>query len=248
MRRVIFLSGWEAAPTLPALREYSAVILPPSRGPRTSPDGWRERAAGLDVELDASWLVQRDGADPTPPAVRGLFRGCREGVGDAALRRALARLDAEAARSRVVVDFSTAAARCAALRRAGRTIVFTNGVFDVFHVGHLRLLTAARAEGDALVVGVNSDDSARRLKGRARPEVVAATRSVELCVVFDQDDPRGLLRAVRPDVLVKGSEYALDEVVGKRLVEGWGGRVCLVPHLDGWSTTDMIRRLRESRA
>jgi D-beta-D-heptose 7-phosphate kinase / D-beta-D-heptose 1-phosphate adenosyltransferase len=256
MRRVIFLSGWQGAPRLPDMREYSLVLLPPSRGPRTSPAGWRERAAGLGAELDASWLIQRDGAEPAPAAVRGLFRGCRDGVGDAALARTLARLDAEASRSRVVTDFPTVARRVDALRRAGKSIVFTNGVFDLFHVGHLHLLGAARAEGDALLVGINSDESARRLKGRSRPvvpqfaraEVVAATRGVDLCVVFDQDDPLQLLRVVRPDVLVKGSEYALEEVVGRRLVAGWGGRVHLVPHLAGWSTSDMIRRLRESRA
>jgi D-beta-D-heptose 7-phosphate kinase / D-beta-D-heptose 1-phosphate adenosyltransferase len=253
MNRVIFLSGWQNAG--PTTREFSLIALPPSRGPRTSLSGWKERAAGLGVELAASWLLQRDGADPIPAGIRAAFLGCIEGVTDRALAGTIARLDRQAARSRVIVDFATVAARCAALRREGKRIVFTNGVFDLFHVGHLHLLRAARAAGDSLIVGINGDSSARRLKGRARPvvpqfaraQVVAATRYVDFCAVFTQDDPRELLRAVRPDVLVKGSEYEISEVVGRSLVKRWGGQVLLVPHLEGWSSSDMIRRLRESR-
>jgi rfaE bifunctional protein nucleotidyltransferase chain/domain len=255
MNRVVFLSGWESAGTGTVAREFSLVVLPPSRGLRTSLSGWKERAAGLGVELAASWLVQRDGVEPIPAAVCGAFHGCLEGVPDRDLARTVARLDAEASRSRVLVDFTTVARRCAAFRTSGRRVVFTNGVFDLFHVGHLQLLRSARAAGDALVVGINGDSSARRLKGRARPvvpqfaraEVVAGSRFVDFCVIFDQDDPRELLRAVRPDVLVKGSEYELSEVVGRSMVRRWGGEVLLIPHLEGWSSSDMIRRLRESR-
>jgi D-beta-D-heptose 7-phosphate kinase/D-beta-D-heptose 1-phosphate adenosyltransferase len=161
------------------------------------------------------------------------------------------RVQAAAARSRVITDFELVAGRSAALRSAGKRIVFTNGVFDLFHIGHLRMLQAARSQGDALVVGINSDDSARSLKGRTRPvvpqfaraELVAAVRGVDFCVIFEQDDPRALLRVVRPDVLAKGSEYSLSGVVGRRMVEGWGGRVVLVPHVEGWSSTQVIRKL-----
>jgi D-beta-D-heptose 7-phosphate kinase/D-beta-D-heptose 1-phosphate adenosyltransferase len=152
----------------------------------------------------------------------------------------------------VVTDFDFVEKRCARLRQAGRKIVFTNGVFDLFHVGHLRLLQSARALGGALVVGINSDDSARSLKGRTRPavpqfaraEIVAGVRGVDFCAIFGHSDPRELLQAVRPDILVKGSEYSLRGVVGRALVEGWGGRVERVAHVQGWSSTDLIRSVK----
>jgi len=190
-----------------------------------------------------------------PADVRVGFRGCLPGVAETGVGIALRRLDDAASRSRVLTDFGSIEQRCARLRKAGTRVVFTNGVFDLFHVGHLRLLQSARALGGALVVGVNSDDSARRLKGRARPvvsqfaraEIVAGVRGVSFCAVFGQDDPRDLLRAVRPDILVKGSEYSLSEVVGRRLVEGWGGSVQRVPHAPGWSSTALMEAARDRR-
>ncbi|MGA2377698.1 MAG: D-glycero-beta-D-manno-heptose 1-phosphate adenylyltransferase [Spirochaetia bacterium] len=118
-----------------------------------------------------------------------------------------------------------------------------------------RLIQSARALGGALVVGINSDDSARQLKGRTRPavpqfaraEVVAGVRGVDFCAVFGQSDPRELLRAVRPDILVKGSEYSRAAIVGRRLVEGRGGSVHRVPHASGWSSTGLMRVVRERR-
>jgi len=132
-------------------------------------------------------------------------------------------------------------------------VVFTNGVFDVLHVGHVALLEAARAEGEALVVGVNSDASARMLgKGPNRPlvpdaeraRVVAALESVDLVVVFVEPTPLSLIRLLRPDVLVKGADYALEEIVGASDVRGWGGRVVRVALVPGRSTTGLITRLR----
>jgi rfaE bifunctional protein nucleotidyltransferase chain/domain len=151
----------------------------------------------------------------------------------------------------VVTDLDEAARRCEQLRRRRGSIVFTNGVFDLFHLGHLRLLQAARRLGGALVVGVNSDASARRLKGKPRPfvgefaraEIVAGIRGVDLVVIFNQDDPRALLRRLRPDVLAKGSEYSLAQVVGRRIVQGYGGRVVLIPHVQGFSSTRLADRL-----
>ena len=132
-------------------------------------------------------------------------------------------------------------------------VVFTNGVFDLLHPGHVDVLTAARAEGDALVVGVNSDDSVRRLKGPERPVrraaerayLVAALECVDAVVIFEQDTPLELIRTLRPDVLVKGGDYSPERVVGRDDVESWGGRVCIVPLTPGQSTTDIIERLRE---
>ncbi|HXI35181.1 MAG TPA: D-glycero-beta-D-manno-heptose 1-phosphate adenylyltransferase [Gemmatimonadales bacterium] len=132
-------------------------------------------------------------------------------------------------------------------------VVFTNGVFDVLHAGHVALLEAARAAGAALVVGVNADASVRRLgKGADRPlvgevdrtRVLAALACVDCVVLFEEDTPLELIHALRPDVLVKGADYGRDQIVGADDVEGWGGRVVRVPLVPGKSTTDLVRRLR----
>ena len=131
--------------------------------------------------------------------------------------------------------------------------MFTNGVFDLLHTGHVTLLEAARAEGAALVVGVNTDASVRRLgKGSERPLVpegerarlLAALAAVDCVVLFDEDTPLALIDHLRPDVLVKGADYAREAIVGAAEVEGWGGRVVRVPLVAGKSTTDLVRKLR----
>lgn len=131
--------------------------------------------------------------------------------------------------------------------------MFTNGVFDLLHTGHVVLLEAARAEGAALVVGVNTDASVRRLgKGAGRPLVpegerarlLAALTAVDCVVLFDEDTPLALIDHLRPDVLVKGADYAREAIVGAAEVEGWGGRVVRVPLVAGKSTTDLVRKLR----
>jgi D-beta-D-heptose 7-phosphate kinase/D-beta-D-heptose 1-phosphate adenosyltransferase len=132
-------------------------------------------------------------------------------------------------------------------------VVFTNGVFDLLHVGHVTLLEAARREGAALAVGVNSDASVRRLdKGVGRPAVPEAERArllaalacVDCVVLFDADTPFALIERLRPDVLVKGADYTRDAIVGADEVEGWGGRVVRVPLVPGASTTELLARLR----
>jgi D-beta-D-heptose 7-phosphate kinase/D-beta-D-heptose 1-phosphate adenosyltransferase len=132
-------------------------------------------------------------------------------------------------------------------------VVFTNGCFEILHAGHVVCLAAARAMGDALVVGVNGDASACRLgKGPGRPFVsayeralvVAALESVDAVCVFEEDTPEPLIRALLPSVLVKGSDYAPDTIVGREVVEAAGGRVVLVPRVEGISTTEIIRRIR----
>jgi len=131
--------------------------------------------------------------------------------------------------------------------------VFTNGVFDLLHAGHVALLEAARSAGDALVVGVNTDASVRRLgKGADRPlvaegeraRVLAALAAVDCVVLFDEDTPLALIERLRPDVLVKGADYAPEAIVGAVEVEGWGGRVMRVPLVAGKSTSDLVRKLR----
>ena len=136
-------------------------------------------------------------------------------------------------------------------RLQGR-LVFTNGVFDLLHPGHVDVLVGARRRGDALVVGINSDSSVRRLKGPERPVraegdrgyVLAALEAVDAVVVFEQDTPLDLIRHLRPEVLVKGGDYSEATIVGAREVEGWGGEVVVVPLRAGHSTTSTIARLR----
>jgi rfaE bifunctional protein nucleotidyltransferase chain/domain len=143
-------------------------------------------------------------------------------------------------------------ARAAEARGAGRRVVFTNGCFDLLHVGHVRYLAAARDAGDLLIVGLNDDASVRRLKGPARPlvpeaaraEVVAALAAVDYVTLFSEDTPYALICAVAPDVLVKGSDWAADQVVGRDVVEARGGRVLLIPVVAGFSTTTLVERLR----
>lgn len=141
-----------------------------------------------------------------------------------------------------------------AWRRAvpGR-VVFTNGVFDLLHSGHVDLLCAARERGDALVVGLNGDESVRRLKGPDRPvrtlaeraHVVSALACVDAVTVFDEDTPRELILALHPDVLVKGGDYSVESMVGAPEVLGWGGEAVVVPLTPGQSTTRIIQRLRD---
>jgi rfaE bifunctional protein nucleotidyltransferase chain/domain len=131
-------------------------------------------------------------------------------------------------------------------------VVFTNGVFDLLHPGHVDVLLGARRAGDVLVVGVNGDESVRRLKGpdrpvRAAPErcyVLAALSMVDAVVVFDEDTPFELITTLRPDVLVKGGDYTESSIVGARDVRGWGGDVVVIPLTPGHSTTSTIARLR----
>jgi rfaE bifunctional protein nucleotidyltransferase chain/domain len=132
-------------------------------------------------------------------------------------------------------------------------VAFTNGVFDLLHPGHIDILTAARESADALVVGINSDDSVRRLKGPTRPVRTDAERAyllgalecVDLVVIFPDDTPLNLVSHLRPDVIVKGGDYSEDTIVGAAEVKSWGGRVLIVPLTPGHSTTTIIRKLSE---
>lgn len=188
-------------------------------------------AAGLEVEKVGAVPVSRE---------------------EIAARLAESSASAGAPASSKVVERPKAAALARRLREAGRRIVFTNGCFDLLHAGHVRYLAYARALGDVLVVGLNADESVRRLKGEGRPvhpaadraEVLAALGAVDHVVVFHEDDPLALLHEVRPDVLVKGEDWKDKGVVGRDLVEGYGGQVVLAPLLPGRSTTEALRRAR----
>src|SRR5688500_9235812 len=140
----------------------------------------------------------------------------------------------------------------ARLRDSGARLVFTNGVFDLLHVGHVRYLAQARALGDVLIVAVNSDRAVRELKGPDRPvfdhgeraEILAALRQVDYVVVFDDVSPRSLIARLLPDVLVKGGDYQLDQIHGREEVEAAGGKVISLPFVEGASTTTLIERMK----
>jgi rfaE bifunctional protein nucleotidyltransferase chain/domain len=154
--------------------------------------------------------------------------------------------------TRVLLSLDDAASFAAGHRRAGRRIVFTNGVFDLIHPGHVRYLQAARREGDLLIVGVNSDRSVRANKGEGRPvipqeeraELLLALACVDAVLVFDEETPDRVIRAIEPDVLVKGADWAHDAIVGRDIVEARGGRVVRAEIASGYSTTEIIRRVR----
>jgi rfaE bifunctional protein nucleotidyltransferase chain/domain len=150
-----------------------------------------------------------------------------------------------------VLSRADAVAWVAERRGAGQTIVFTNGVFDLLHPGHVRYLEVARSLGDALIVGLNGDASVRRNKGPSRPitpeperaEMLAALASVDAVVIFDEDTPADIIMALQPDILVKGADWAADQIVGRDTVEARGGRVVRVPVEQGYSTTTILERV-----
>jgi D-beta-D-heptose 7-phosphate kinase/D-beta-D-heptose 1-phosphate adenosyltransferase len=156
---------------------------------------------------------------------------------------------------RKIVTLDAAAGALAEHRRRGEKVVFTNGCFDLLHVGHVTYLAQAKALGDLLVVGVNSDAGVRRIKGPSRPVIneqdraamLAALAAVDYVVVFDEDTPHRMLHALKPDVLVKGGTYAPHEVVGHEIVTAYGGRVCVAGVVDGISTTNILASLRHKQ-
>lgn len=151
-----------------------------------------------------------------------------------------------------ILDLDALIRERALLRDSGKVVVFTNGCFDLLHPGHVRYLTEARVLGDALVVAINSDRSVRILKGEGRPilnakervEVLSALEAVDYVTVFDEETPYSLIVQLLPDVLVKGGDWQLNEIVGREQVEAAGGRVLSLPFLEGSSTTDIIDRIK----
>ena len=137
-------------------------------------------------------------------------------------------------------------------RKNGKTVVFTNGCFDILHRGHVHLLREAKAAGDILIVGINSDKSVRSLKGNSRPvlpeidrvELINAMEMVDYVVIFDEPDPYKLIMAIKPAVLAKGGDWSEDKIVGADIVAQGGGRVAVIPYLKGFSTSEIIERIR----
>ena len=141
-----------------------------------------------------------------------------------------------------------------AARNDGKRVAFTNGCFDVLHRGHVHVLREARACADLLIVGINSDQSVKQIKGPARPvlpesdrcELLGAMEMVDFLVLFNEPDPGNLISAIRPDVLVKGGDWNSDKIIGADVVEAAGGRVVVVPYIKGFSTTEIIQRIKNS--
>jgi rfaE bifunctional protein nucleotidyltransferase chain/domain len=139
-------------------------------------------------------------------------------------------------------------------RANGKKVAFTNGCFDLLHRGHVHVLRAARACADLLIVGINSDQSVKQIKGPARPvlpesdrcELLGAMEMVDFVVLFNEPDPRDLISAIRPDVLVKGGDWNAEKIIGADSVEAAGGRVVVVPYIKGFSTTEIIERIKNS--
>lgn len=154
-----------------------------------------------------------------------------------------------------VLTWPETAAFVQSVRGSGQRVVFTNGVFDLLHPGHVRYLQHARRLGDVLIVGLNADSSVRRNRGPGRPitpeleraELLAALDCVDAVVIFEQDTPADIVKLVQPDILVKGADWPADQIVGRDTVEARGGKVVLVPTEEGHSTTAIVDRIRERR-
>jgi rfaE bifunctional protein nucleotidyltransferase chain/domain len=152
-----------------------------------------------------------------------------------------------------IIDRSQIAAKIEPYRKSGRKIVFTNGCFDLLHVGHVRYLREASSLGDCLIVGLNSDQSVRTIKEPQRPlivqeqraEVLSALECISFVVLFDEPDPYALIETIRPDILAKGADWALDKIIGADLVSGYGGEVKRITLVPAISTTEIIHRILE---
>ncbi len=248
------------------------ALVSPDAG---SPEGWRDEhfptspravyditGAG-DIVLATIGVALACGVSPADAVRLGNVAGGLEveKIGVAVVTRDEIRQRIQAERhagSDKLVSLEALLARAVERRQRGQRIVFTNGCFDLLHVGHVSYLQEAAQLGDVLVVGVNSDRSVRKLKGPSRPVIkerdraamLAALACVDYVLVFDEDTPEEILRALRPDVLVKGGTYAADEVVGHEIVTAYGGKVCLTGVVDGVSTTRILDSLaaRDSEA
>ncbi|ROL60130.1 D-glycero-beta-D-manno-heptose 1-phosphate adenylyltransferase [Bacteroidetes/Chlorobi group bacterium MS-B_bin-24] len=152
----------------------------------------------------------------------------------------------------MIVDFNEIEKICNSLREQNKKIVFTNGCFDILHRGHIEYLTKAKEFGDVLIVGLNSDTSVQRLKGKDRPinsesdraRILDALKPVDYVVIFEEDTPLHLIQMVKPDVLVKGGDYKVEEIVGSEFVMSYGGKVEIIPFVEGKSTTKIIQKIK----
>ncbi len=157
--------------------------------------------------------------------------------------------------NKIILSHRGLKAKIKALKAKGKAIVFTNGCFDILHLGHIKYLTKARSFGDFLIVGVNSDKSVKAIKGDNRPindqtsrlEVLAGLETVDFVTIFNEPTPEKLILSLRPDVLVKGADWKAKDIVGSRFVKAYGGRVVRISYLKGYSTTNLIKKIAKAR-
>jgi len=207
-------------------------------------------AAALAIAL-ASGLPLDDACALANLAGRAVVR--QFGVGTISVGHLMEEATEATHRTAKVVDVAAAAQRAREVRQGGGKVAFTNGCFDILHYGHAFLLQYARARGDFLILGLNTDASVHRQKGPERPYVAEDQRAymlslypfIDLIVLFDDDTPLALIEALRPDVIVKGGDYTPETVVGRDLVESYGGKVAICPRLEGLSTTDLVKKIQE---
>ena len=151
----------------------------------------------------------------------------------------------------MLIDRNLIVETCKEIRQGGKKIVFTNGCFDILHVGHVRYLTTAKSFGDILIVGLNTDESVKKLKGENRPinnekdraEVLLGLKAVDYVVLFGERTAENLVSEIRPDVYVKGADYTVDKIPEAKIVKSYGGQIELVKFVDGHSTTNIIRKI-----
>ena len=207
-------------------------------------------AAALAIAL-ASGVELADACALANLAGRAVVR--QFGVGTISVGHLMEEATEATHRTAKVVDVAAAAQKAREVKQGGGKVVFTNGCFDILHYGHAFLLQYARARGDFLVLGLNTDASVHRQKGPERPFVAEDQRAymlslypfIDLIVLFDDDTPLALIEALRPDVIVKGGDYTPETVVGRDLVESYGGKVAICPRLEGHSTTDLVKKIQE---
>jgi D-beta-D-heptose 7-phosphate kinase/D-beta-D-heptose 1-phosphate adenosyltransferase len=239
------------------LSEEGMLLLPRGEAPRRIAARAREvydvTGAG-DTVLAALGVALGCGLDLADAAeVANRAAGCAVArVGTASVRWADLLEGLSASPDEKLLDLRHLAAVASTLRRAHKRIVFTNGCFDLLHPGHVKLLAEARSAGDVLIVGLNSDDSVRRLKGPSRPilgahdraQVLGGLDAVDFIVVFEEDTPEALIELIRPQVLVKGGDYAEATVVGAPFVKSYGGEIRIVPLVEGRSTSSLVERMK----
>lgn len=155
--------------------------------------------------------------------------------------------------SKIITNYDNIKSLVQNLRKQKKKIVTTNGVFDIIHIGHIRYLNEAKKLGDVLIVGVNSDSSVKLIKGKDRPinsqfaraEILASLKSVDYCVIFKEKDPKKLLSIIKPDIHVKGGDYNINQIIERKIVEKFGGKIILIPMIKGYSTTNIIKKIKK---
>jgi D-beta-D-heptose 7-phosphate kinase/D-beta-D-heptose 1-phosphate adenosyltransferase len=245
---VVFTLGAAGAVLFEAGGNSYRTYGQPARRPRVR--------AGDDAFLAAFALGLAAGADPVAAAELGTAATLVVVKQDGTVACRAQELREQLAGAAKVTSLSRLIERVETYREQGRSVVFTNGCFDILHLGHIAYLNRAKALGDVLVVGVNSDESVQRLKGASRPinplqdrlAVLAALSSIDHLVEFDADTPAHLIRAIRPDVFVKGGDYTRETLPEAPLVEELGAALCILPFVEDRSTTGIIARIRSGEA